>query len=54
MAILIFFSNRILKVFFLPKLNWVEFTFLSENTSATILASEVFNESDYISDRGLI
>ena len=38
----------------LPKLNWVEFTFLSINTSATILASEVFNESDYISDRGLI
>ena len=39
---------------FLPKLNWVEFTFLSKNSSATILASEVFNESDYISDRGLI
>jgi UDP-2-acetamido-3-amino-2,3-dideoxy-glucuronate N-acetyltransferase len=39
---------------FLPALNWVEFIFNAPNTTATVLASRNFEESDYIYDRNKI
>ncbi len=33
---------------YIPKLNWVEFTFLVPNTIITVIASHRFDSSDYI------